>query len=284
MASARFQRQTNASWTPGPCRAIVLPMQPTSPADLALLRASLSDDTLVFLDGFHSIKHAARFGANIQLIACSNEDKLAELAADLAPDLADALAATGRVISRAETNAIGTTRSHWTGVWGVARRPLFTIDQILSAPGPVVLLENPQNMGNLGAAIRVAAAAGAAGLLITGNADPWSAAVTRGAAGLQFALPIASLTSLDQIAPPASMAAQPRPLIAIDPEGTDISVAAFPASPILAFGTERHGLSPQLLALASHRLQIPMRLGVSSLNLATAVAVTLYSPAVLNSS
>jgi TrmH family RNA methyltransferase len=257
-------------------------MQPTSPADLALLRASLSDDTLVFLDGFHATKHAARFGADIQLVACVSEDKLAELAADLAPDLADALAATARVISRSDINAIGTTRSHWTGVWGVARRPHYTVEQVLSTPGPVVLLENPQNMGNLGATIRVAAAASAAGLLITGNAAPWSAAVIRGAAGLQFALPIASLTSLDQITPPASTANHPRPLIAIDPEGTDISEARFPANPILAFGTERHGLSPELLALAAHQLQIPMRPGVSSLNLATAVAVTLYSPAVLN--
>ncbi len=46
---------------------------------------------------------------------------------------------------------------------------------------------------------------------------------------------------------------------------------------VLAFGTERGGLSPALLARADRRVRIPMRPGVSSLNLATAVAVVLYS-------
>ena len=46
---------------------------------------------------------------------------------------------------------------------------------------------------------------------------------------------------------------------------------------VLAFGTERHGASPALLARAERRLSIPMTPGVSSLNLATSVAVTLYA-------
>jgi TrmH family RNA methyltransferase len=45
---------------------------------------------------------------------------------------------------------------------------------------------------------------------------------------------------------------------------------------LLAFGSERRGLSEALLAAADRRLAIPMRAGVSSLNLASAVAVILY--------
>ena len=45
---------------------------------------------------------------------------------------------------------------------------------------------------------------------------------------------------------------------------------------ILAFGTERDGLSDALLAGAEQRVRLPMRAGVSSLNLATAVAAVLY--------
>ena len=50
-----------------------------------------------------------------------------------------------------------------------------------------------------------------------------------------------------------------------------------PPGPILAFGAERSGLSNQLMVRARRRLAIPMAPGVSSLNLATSVAVTLYA-------
>ncbi len=46
---------------------------------------------------------------------------------------------------------------------------------------------------------------------------------------------------------------------------------------MLAFGTERHGISGELLERADARVAIPMREGVSSLNLATSVAVVLFA-------
>ncbi len=49
-----------------------------------------------------------------------------------------------------------------------------------------------------------------------------------------------------------------------------------PGDAVLAFGTERHGLTDALLARADLRVRIPMRAGVSSLNLATSVAAVLY--------
>ena len=53
--------------------------------------------------------------------------------------------------------------------------------------------------------------------------------------------------------------------------------ATLPDDAVLAFGSERHGLGAALLARADARVGIPMRPGVSSLNLATAVAVVLYA-------
>src|ERR671916_75279 len=52
------------------------------------------------------------------------------------------------------------------------------------------ILEAPRHLGNLGAAIRVAAAADAAAVLTTGHNDPWHPDAIRGAAGLHFALPV----------------------------------------------------------------------------------------------
>ncbi|HWC09116.1 MAG TPA: TrmH family RNA methyltransferase, partial [Solirubrobacterales bacterium] len=65
--------------------------------------------------------------------------------------------------------------------------------------------------------------------------------------------------------------------VAIDPGGEDLREASLPGRAILAFGTERHGLSDELLARADARVAIPMRPGVSSLNLATSVSAVLFA-------
>jgi TrmH family RNA methyltransferase len=67
--------------------------------------------------------------------------------------------------------------------------------------------------------------------------------------------------------------------VAVDPAGEPLGDAPIPPRSVLAFGGERHGLGSQLLAAARLRVAIPMRPGVSSLNLATAVAVLLYARA-----
>ncbi len=90
----------------------------------------------------------------------------------------------------------------------------------------------------------------------------------RGAAGLHYALPVARLDAL----PPT-----PRPLIALDPAGDPLRAGRLPAGAILVFGSERRGLSQELRARAGRCLALPMRPGVSSLNLASAVAVVLYA-------
>ncbi|MBK5219643.1 MAG: rRNA methyltransferase, partial [Thermoleophilia bacterium] len=158
-----------------------------------------------------------------------------------------------------------------TGVVAIARRPAVDVAAILAdlRPAPVVLLEQPRNMGNMGACVRVAAAADAAAVLTTGDNDPWGPDAVRGGAGLQFALPVAAVRTLPDLGG--------RPLLAIDPDGEDIDPGRLPARSVLAFGTERHGLSEELLARADARLAIPMRAGVSSLNLATTVAAVLFA-------
>ena len=68
-----------------------------------------------------------------------------------------------------------------------------------------------------------------------------------------------------------------RPLLAIDPLGDPLDPSSLDARAVLAFGSERHGLSNELIARADARVSIPMRAGVSSLNLATSVAAVLFA-------
>ena len=222
------------------------------------------------LEGFHALKHAVRFGASVQVAVTADPDGTRALAAELAPDVAEALDALLEPVTREELRAL-VPRAHHTEVLAVARRPSVDVAAALAVPDvadrPAVLLEDPRHLGNVGAVVRVAAAADAAAVLTTGAVDPWDPQALRGSAGLHFALPVAHVDTV-----PGG-----RPLVALDPDGDDLLVpGAVPPGALLAFGTERHGLSDALLAQADARVRIPMRAGVSSLNLATAVAAALY--------
>ncbi len=232
-------------------------------------RRARRDRGLVVVEGFHALKHALRFGAEIEQAYAVDPGALEELAAELAPDLSGRFAALADPID-AETLDRLAPLTPRTGVIAIARRPAVDAAAVLAdpRPAPVVLLEDPRNMGNIGAAIRVAAAADAAALFSTGEHDPWHADAVRGAAGLQFALPITSVTALPR---------GERPLLALDPEGDPLDPRRLSPRAVLAFGTERDGLSDSLLGQADARVSIPMREGVSSLNLATSIAAVLFA-------
>jgi TrmH family RNA methyltransferase len=232
-------------------------------------RTARRDPQLTVIEGFHALKHGLRFGAELVEAVAVDPEHLEQLAQELAPDLAGDLAPRVERIDAATLAALVPLVPR-TGVVAIARRPAVDVAALLAdpAPDPLVLLEQPKNMGNIGACIRVAAAAGAAGVLSVGENDPWHPDAVRGAAGLQFALPVAAIEAL---------APNDRPLLAIDPEGEELRPGGLPPRAVLAFGTERHGIGDELLQRADARVAIPMRAGVSSLNLATSVAIALYS-------
>lgn len=221
------------------------------------------------LEGFHALKHALRFGAEVAEVVAADTDELERLASELAPDLAGSLATHVARVG-GETLAELVPQAPRTGVVAIASRPRIDVAEVLAdeREAPLVLLEDPRTMGNMGACVRVAAAADAAGVLTTGDNDPWHPDALRGAAGLHFALPVAPIEALPD---------GDRPLVAIDPGGEDLRPGGLPPRAILAFGSERYGLSDELLGRADVRLGIPMRAGVSSLNLATSVAAVLFS-------
>ncbi len=239
-----------------------------SAADLiARFRAARRDPGLVVLEGLHALKHALRFGAEVVAAASPDPAGLAVLVRRLAPDVASAVDACVRPCNAATFAALAPMAPS-TGVLALARRPRVDVTALTApSPRPVVVLEAPRHLGNLGAAIRVAAAADAAGVLVLGAADPFHPTAVRGAAGLQFALPCARLDTL----PPS-----PRSLVVLDALGEPLPQAGLPRGGLVAFGSERGGLSDDLRARADRVVAIPMQAGVSSLNLATAVAVALY--------
>jgi RNA methyltransferase, TrmH family len=230
-----------------------------------LVRSARRDPARVRLEGVHALKHALRFGAEVEVVTTPDAAAMRHLLAELAPDVelpvepVELDPTTWRTL---------TGRDLPSPALSVARRPVWTPAEVLAAPGRVVVLEAPRHLGNVGAAIRVAAAADAGGVLVVGDADPWHPTAVRGAAGLQFAVRVARADQL-----PATS----RPVVALDPDGIPLAPRVVAADAVVLFGTERGGLSPSLRARATELVGIPMRPGVSSLNLATAVAVALYA-------
>lgn len=221
------------------------------------------------MEGFHAVKHALRFGATLDTLVGTNESELQELAAVLAPEMRVHLAAELEVIPPEVFSDLA-PHAPRTGVMAIAQRPEVDVAELLfdQTPRPIVLLEHPRNLQNMGACVRVAAAGDAAGVLTTGMHDPWHPDAIRAGAGLHFAIPV---SRVDQ------MSFGDRPLIAFDPNGERFRPGGMPPRAVLAFGTERYGISDDLLARADHRVAIPMRRGVSSLNVATSVAAILFA-------
>ncbi|HEX2027776.1 MAG TPA: TrmH family RNA methyltransferase [Nitriliruptorales bacterium] len=215
------------------------------------------------LEGYHPLKHALRFGARVREAVVASGCA----PADLPPEVAAAGLAPREVPPDVFDRLV--TRRPPVPLVALAKRPGLDVATLSAASdAPLVVLERPSHAGNAGAAVRVAAAAGAAGLLVVGRLDPWGPPALRGGAGLQFALPV---TRVDV------WPATDRPLVALDPAGQPLRQGGLPRQAALVFGTERGGLSEETRRHADLTVAIPMRPGVSSLNLATAVAVALYA-------
>jgi tRNA G18 (ribose-2'-O)-methylase SpoU len=210
----------------------------------------------VALEGFHCVKHALRFAPDlVRGVRVRDRERAHALAERLAPDVATALA----------ERAVVAEVAHHTGVEATGLLPEPDLSVLRRRTAPLVLLDRPRSPGNAGAVVRVAAAAGASGVAVTGPLDPWHPTVLRGSAGLHYALPVLRLA-------PDGLPAGPYAVL--DAGGDPDAVLAPDA--VLVVGTERDGVGAALRARADVVLALPMRPGVSSLNLATATAAALY--------
>ncbi|MEY9966030.1 TrmH family RNA methyltransferase [Streptacidiphilus sp. MAP12-16] len=224
----------------------------------------------VLLDGFHALKHALRFGADVRVVLTSDRAAVAALAESLAQDVAAQVDKLAVQVPAAVLRDL-VPRVHPTGIAALATRPerAANLDALARQPrlAPVVVLDNPRNLGNIGAVVRLAAGFGVTGVVTTGDADPWHPAVVRSGAGLHFATAVEQLT-LDLL--------PDGPLYVLDPEGEDIRAVTIPDDALIAFGSERHGISAELRARAARLVAIPMQPQVSSFNLATSVGMGLF--------
>ncbi|MEW6420262.1 MAG: TrmH family RNA methyltransferase [Deinococcota bacterium] len=138
----------------------------------------------------------------------------------------------------------------------------------------LLVLHGLEKPGNIGAILRTADAAGAAGVLVLGRgADVYSPNVIRASQGSVFTLPVATLEEPEAL---AWLAERRFTRVACTPDAPEIYWDAPLTGRIaLVLGAEHAGLPPAWRT-AEVRVRVPMH-GVSdSLNVATAAALVLY--------
>ena len=153
---------------------------------------SLEDRTHLLLEGEKTILEAVAAGIALEHLLHDASIKPGRLAA--------LTGAHPRLVSRAVLERIADTRTP-QHLLAVARRRDVPVAEILSRSGPVVFLFGIQDPGNLGAIVRVAEAAGAAGVLgAPGTADFFHPRAVRASAGSVLRIPVSGRVSFEPFA------------------------------------------------------------------------------------
>lgn len=151
-------------------------------------------------------------------------------------------------------------------------------DVLTEQPGLVVVAVGVSEPGNAGTLIRLADALGAAAVVLAGHSvDPHNAKCLRASAGSAFAVPV--VVKPDSAAVIGTLRDAGLQVLAatVDGETTLDDVEPLLSAPTAwLFGSEAHGLSSEVAALADWRVRIPMDGGADSLNVAAAAAICLY--------
>jgi TrmH family RNA methyltransferase len=177
------------------------------------------------------------------------------------------------VLSEAVFAAISDTESP-TGLAAEIAVPSAPSD--LAMAQVCVFLEGIQDMGNLGAILRAAAAFDVRDVVLArGCADPWAPKTLRAGMGAHFALRVLQTDDLAA----AMQRFAGRVVCAAAHGGTPPAGVDMTGRLGLIFGAEGQGVSAATAAHAADRITIPLGAAVESLNVAAAAAICLYERA-----
>ncbi len=158
------------------------------------------------------------------------------------------------------------------------RRPLPSVESLVSAARTVVVLEDVVDHTNVGAAFRSAAALDVDAVLLSPRcADPLYRRSVKVAMGAVLSLPWTRLEGWFDAVPALSNAGFTTVALTPAADAVDIETAVAGRERLaLLVGGEGHGLSPRWMRAADVRAVIPMSAGIDSLNVAAATAVACH--------
>jgi len=243
----------------------------------ALRQRKVRQETSLFLvEGIRHVGEAIEAGASLEAIYYSPE----LLNSDFACQLIDSQSKAGVACyaTTAEVFDSLADKENPQGILAVARRPESHLTDLNPANFPWgVALVSPQDPGNLGAILRTIDAVGASGvLLLESNVDVSHPSVVRASMGALFWRPVVSTSFAEFI----GWARQ----YSYHLYGTSAHAAldfrqvqVYRSPRILLLGSEREGLTGEQKAACECLVSLPMLGHATSLNLAVAAGVMLYT-------
>lgn len=177
------------------------------------------------------------------------------------------------VVAQDVMNAVTGFNIHRGAIAAATRPRPRPLDDLLAGARTVAVLEGVNDVENLGAVFRNAAAFGIdAVLLDPTTADPLYRRSVRVSLGHVLAVPHARIHGIDDVRPAGFE------LVALTPDADAEAITTIePLDRVaLVLGAEGPGLTAATLAAADRRVRIPMVDGVDSLNVATAAAIAFH--------
>jgi RNA methyltransferase, TrmH family len=159
------------------------------------------------------------------------------------------------------------------GVLAIIPTVATSLVEAVGRGGFQLWLDSVQDPGNVGSLIRSAAASGAGAVVLgRGCADPWSPKCLRGGMGGHFAIALAQVDDLGEVV----RQWRGRVLVADANAGGHLFDTDLKGDTAVILGGEGAGVQPELAALATGLVGIPMAGAVESLNVGAAGAVICF--------
>ena len=162
------------------------------------------------------------------------------------------------------------------GVLAIVKIPEYSLEDMIENAGPLVLLENLRDPGNLGTIIRTAEAAGVSGVILSKESvDIYNPKVIRSTMGAVYRVPF--FYAEDFYGLLKELQNREVRLLAAHLKGTKtFDKADYSGKTGILIGNEANGLSGEAAELAEEKVLIPMAGNVESLNAAVAAALLMY--------
>jgi len=214
------------------------------------------------------------------------------------PELAELAQGTNLRLATDEVLAAMADTVNPQGILAVCSFVDVSLESVLDAgPRLVAVMCQVRDPGNAGTVLRAADAAGADAVVLTASSvDIYNPKAVRSTAGSLFHLPVVLGADVDELV--AACKARGIGVLAADGYGTvnldklqdENAARRLGATDVASdyalenptawlFGNEAQGLSDAELALAEHRVAVPVYGSAESLNLGTAATVCLYASA-----
>jgi RNA methyltransferase, TrmH family len=247
-------------------------------AALAKSAPARKRDGMCLLEGEHLAQSYVQSGGTLTSLALRAASDAS--ATSLSPAQQSLIAASRETILLAPPLFDGlSTLASPSGVLAMASVP---VARACAVTGFVLALDAVQDPGNVGTLIRTAAAAGAHQVWLSpGCAFAWSVKTLRASQGAHFHLDVIEEADLSRVLAAfrgERWATLPRALPGMNAALAvhHLSRATFGRDVALVLSNEGAGLSKSLYPVITHGLNVPMKNGVESLNVATAGALALY--------